>query len=257
MTLAAIQQRVGSDEGSRASPQALEAAPPIRDGGYLADRGSRSTGFVLTIAVHAIVIGIFLVRWSVTYTAPVESTLSVFEVAPPAAPPQPKTQTPPEPEHVEIIKPQQALEVPKVETPDIQIPSEKPVASAAPKSAPEPHAQSVQMPAQEAKPAVPAPQVSKSAQETWEGKVLAQLNRHRRYPRPAMARRQQGVPWIRFVMDREGRVLSVRLERSSGFPDLDREAVALPKRAQPLPKPPEDRPSEVLELVVPVEFFLR
>jgi protein TonB len=73
----------------------------------------------------------------------------------------------------------------------------------------------------------------------------------------AMARHEQGVPYIRFVMDRQGKVLSVSLERSSGMADLDREAMSLPKRAQPLPKPPEDRPGETFELVVPVEFFLR
>jgi protein TonB len=73
----------------------------------------------------------------------------------------------------------------------------------------------------------------------------------------AMARRQQGVPYIRFVMDRDGKVLSSRLERSSGFPDLDREAVSLPKRASPLPKPPDNKRGDTLELVVPVEFFLR
>jgi TonB family protein len=72
-----------------------------------------------------------------------------------------------------------------------------------------------------------------------------------------MVMRQQGVPYIRFVIDWEGNVLSVRLERSSGVAVLDREAVALPKRAQPLPKPPEDRPGDTIELVAPVEFLLR
>lgn len=72
-----------------------------------------------------------------------------------------------------------------------------------------------------------------------------------------MVRRQQGVPYIRFVMDRDGHVLSSRLERSSGFDALDRAALELPKQAQPLPKPPEDRLGDKIELVVPVEFFLR
>ncbi len=65
------------------------------------------------------------------------------------------------------------------------------------------------------------------------------------------------MPWVRFVMDRQGRVLSARLERSPGFADLDREAEQLPRRARPLPKPPEDRPGETLELVFPVQFFLQ
>ncbi|MCJ2188277.1 energy transducer TonB family protein [Novosphingobium beihaiensis] len=105
-------------------------------------------------------------------------------------------------------------------------------------------------------PAPPAPQMASNGPDSWEGRVLAALNKQRRYPRTAQFRRQQGVPYIRFVMNREGKVLSSRLERSSGFPDLDREALALPKRAQPLPKPPKDRPGETLELVVPVEFLL-
>ena len=72
-----------------------------------------------------------------------------------------------------------------------------------------------------------------------------------------MLQRKQGVPWIRFIMGRDGKVLSVRLERSSGSSDLDREALLLPKRAAPLPKPLAEKPGDTLELVVPVEFFLK
>lgn len=106
--------------------------------------------------------------------------------------------------------------------------------------------------------AAPSPlQVRSNATDSWEGGVLTALNAQRRYPRGAMARRQQGIPYIRFVIARDGRVLSPRLERSSGYAELDREALALPKHASPLPEPPGDRPGETLELVVPVEFFLR
>lgn len=92
--------------------------------------------------------------------------------------------------------------------------------------------------------------------DTWESEVLARLIRYRRYPRMAEFRRQQGVPWIRFVLNREGKVISTQLEQSSGFLDLDREAVSLPKRAQPFPAPPANRPGERFGLIVPVEFFL-
>ncbi|UZW54916.1 TonB family protein [Sphingobium sp. JS3065] len=101
----------------------------------------------------------------------------------------------------------------------------------------------------------PAPPAS-DGPDSWEGRVLAALNRHLRYPRDSLARREQGAPLIRFVMDRDGRVMSVRLRRTSGSPDLDREALSLPMRAMPLPKPPDDRPGATLELVVPIQFFL-
>src|SRR5690606_25392735 len=110
--------------------------------------------------------------------------------------------------------------------------------------------------APETKPAPPAQKVS-TGKPTWEGLVLGVLNKMKRYPREASFRRQQGTPWIRFTVDRQGKVLSVRLERSSGFRALDDEAVGLPRRASPLPKPPDDVAGDTIELVVPVEFFMK
>jgi len=100
-----------------------------------------------------------------------------------------------------------------------------------------------------------APRAASNAVATWEGQVLAALEKKRRYPPAAQLRRQQGVAHVRFRMERGGKVLWARLERSSGFVELDRAAVEAPKRAQPLPPIPNDRPDQ-LELVVPVEFFI-
>ena len=125
-----------------------------------------------------------------------------------------------------------------------------------PKPVPDPGPPVEKTTAPESKPLPPAPERS-NARPTWEGLVLGALNKMKRYPGTAQRLCQQGVPYIRFVMDRDGRVLSVSLERSSGFPALDAEALALPKRAQPLPKPPEDVRGDRIELVVPVEFVIR
>ena len=65
------------------------------------------------------------------------------------------------------------------------------------------------------------------------------------------------MAYVRFTMDRQGRVLSAALERSSGHAALDREALALLERAQPLPAPPAETPGERITLTVPVEFFTR
>ena len=83
------------------------------------------------------------------------------------------------------------------------------------------------------------------------------LEKHKRYPRRARSRRQQGTALLFFVVDRQGQVLNYRLEQSSGFRLLDEEALAMIQRAQPLPAMPASMQESTLELVVPVEFYLR
>lgn len=102
-------------------------------------------------------------------------------------------------------------------------------------------------------PLPPAPAAGRAA-SSWEGEILAQLNRLRRYPVASMRRGEQGTPFVRFVLDRRGKVLSAKLERSCGYSLLDREAVALAWRAQPFPPPPSDRTGDSFELIVPIEF---
>ena len=96
-----------------------------------------------------------------------------------------------------------------------------------------------------------------AARANWQAQLLGFLSRHKRYPRPAQEQRQQGTASLRFALDRQGRVLSFHLDRSSGFPLLDEEVLALIQRAQPLPSPPPEIPGDRIELVVPFEFSLR
>ena len=58
-------------------------------------------------------------------------------------------------------------------------------------------------------------------------------------------------------MNREGDVIEYKLNKSSGYSILDREVLAMIKRAQPLPRFPDDMSKEKMELVVPVQFFIR
>lgn len=91
---------------------------------------------------------------------------------------------------------------------------------------------------------------------TWQGLLIAQLEAHKRYPVAARERGEQGVVYLRFAMDRQGKVLSFSLEKSSGFADLDQETLDLVQRSQPLPRPPPSITGSVIELVVPVQFEL-
>ncbi|MBW3517176.1 energy transducer TonB [Shewanella sp. NKUCC01_JLK] len=87
--------------------------------------------------------------------------------------------------------------------------------------------------------------------------LLAWLEQHKEYPRMARNRRQQGTVMLYFMLDRQGRVSASRIEQSSGYQTLDAEALKMLERAQPLPAIPDAMPNETLELVVPVQFFLR
>jgi protein TonB len=70
-------------------------------------------------------------------------------------------------------------------------------------------------------------------------------------------RRLEGTATLRFVMNREGRVLSFEVVGSSGHDMLDSEVREMIRRAQPLPALPEDMDRERLELELPVRFALR
>ncbi|WP_231923299.1 energy transducer TonB family protein [Sphingobium cloacae] len=101
-----------------------------------------------------------------------------------------------------------------------------------------------------------ASRASNDAQPNWEGQILAHLERFRRYPARARAARQEGTAFLRFTMNREGQVLSATIFKKSGSFDLDRAALDTLQRAQPLPPIPAGRP-DVVELTIPVEFYLR
>lgn len=103
--------------------------------------------------------------------------------------------------------------------------------------------------------AAPAQQGASGGGHSWEGKILARLERFRRYPNSARMRGDEGVAYLRIRINREGQLLSSKLERSSGFASLDRAAAEAAERAAPLPRIPAERPDEI-ELLVPFEFSI-
>lgn len=102
-----------------------------------------------------------------------------------------------------------------------------------------------------------APGARVTVPEDWTAQVLRRLARFQRYPERARSRRAEGVAHVRFVLDRTGAVNGVRLDRSTGDADLDAEAVALITRAAPLPRLPASIGAASVEMVVPIEFYLR
>ena len=162
---------------------------------------------------------------------PVPDPAVILPEPPPPPPPPPKRPPPPRP---------------------AARPPPRPAQASPPQPAPEAPAPSVAAPA----PALPAAAPS-SAVPGWRSELAGRLQRAKRYPDAARARDEQGAAAVRFTIDRGGHVLSVSLIRSSGSAALDEEAVALVRRADPLPPVPAELAGSTLTLTVPVSFSLR
>ncbi|MDP3321632.1 MAG: energy transducer TonB, partial [Bosea sp. (in: a-proteobacteria)] len=91
---------------------------------------------------------------------------------------------------------------------------------------------------------------SAASRASWRGTLLAHLNRYKRFPGGA----NPGTVQVSFSIDRSGRVLTARLVRGSGDALLDEEAVAMIRRASPVPAPPEGLGGGTIALAVPVKF---
>jgi protein TonB len=157
---------------------------------------------------------------------PVTSTAESAPVAPPIKKPAKKAL--PRPRHEPTVQAESTVEqsVPSIVAAE---PSDAPVRSA--------------------EPAGPPPSYLSSLRQ--------KLERNKIYPRAARQRRQEGTAILRFVVDREGHVLSRHVEKSTGYGELDREVEAMLERAQPLPPMPAEMTQAQLELVVPIDFHLR
>lgn len=88
----------------------------------------------------------------------------------------------------------------------------------------------------------------------WQSRLMAHLERRKKYPAGAKSRREQGTVFVRFSIDDGGNVLSANLARSSGFSELDAEVLALVRRASPVPVPP---PGLNRTITAPVKFSVR
>ena len=195
---------------------------------------------------------------------PVEPEPAPHEV--PEAPPEvtpdvaiERAEEPVEPEVASVpdtVTPRQKEDVRKDEASEQ---TEVAESAASDKSAPETTAP-VAMPTQRETVSAPASgalaQQAKAMRASWQSRLQAHLERLKRYPRQARMRQQEGVPWVNFTIDREGRVIAAELYRPSGMALLDREALALVHRAEPMPPPPPEVDGELLTLTVPVEFFM-
>lgn len=94
--------------------------------------------------------------------------------------------------------------------------------------------------------------VANAVKQTWQKQLVAHLNRHKRYP-GGLGRRSAEAS-VFFTLDRRGHVVSYSVKHSSGHQAFDDAALAMMKRADPVPPPPPVIADEGLTFEVPVHF---
>ena len=224
------------------------------------DWRTRLFGVSSTVMVVAFVLGCAVFTWHTVKPLAVSASqrLTVVDLAPLAAPPEPVKEVAPGPEQVEhqeakpLLRPEAVVPPPMIE---LMTSSATALKTNEPVAVIDPGPPMPETTAPMAVSAPAAPRASNNARLSWEGQILARLERFRRYPARARAAREEGITYIRFTLNREGMVISSAIVRKSGSRALDREALDTLKRAQPLPAIPPERP-DVVELTLPVEFFL-
>ena len=227
-----------------------------------------------------------ILHWHETDDAAPAAAIAIDLAPTMMAPEDQKQELPPGPEQVPAdAAPEQKVEKVKEETeqktetrvdqepqPEIA-PAPDPEVAMAPEP-PKPDQQQLPSEAQLAAPATTAPQAPKleespvaaapvqaqpsvsesNAIPSWQRKVVALLERNKRYPAAARAHNDKGTAQLAFSLDRQGKVTAARITRSSGSGALDQEALDLVRRAQPFPPPPAAMPGAQIDLTVPVRF---
>ena len=214
-------------------------------------RSNRALGLLAVMIIHGL-LGLAYVLASPRFYKPAERPLTVVNLLP-------DTVKHAEPPPVMPVFEPPAVYIPAPIAPEIELstPPPPPVITFSAVAPTPPEAPIAQVPPPVIGRSIAPPAISSADRKEFAARLFGHLNRHKRYPESARMRRQEGVVSLRFTMDRQGHVLTFEIAKTSGSSSLDREAEELLKRAEPLPAIPAAFGRDTLDLVVPVEFFLR
>jgi len=184
----------------------------------------------------------------------------------------------PEPIESPAIEPQVLPEppkpkaVPKIEPKVVPVQKPTPIETFEPQtSAPEVVDEPVSAPAMSVAPAADATPVFTAppppppgpshadldaARRGYAERLARAIAQHKRYPQVARMRGWQGEVLVNLKLNDSGAVLESRIERSSGYEILDKQALEMVSKAAPFPPPPEILKSSVFNIQVPVSFKL-
>ncbi|MEK6745477.1 MAG: energy transducer TonB [Pseudomonadota bacterium] len=93
---------------------------------------------------------------------------------------------------------------------------------------------------------------------SYEQKISLWIQKFKLYPESARAQGMQGSTVVRIRIDRRGNIRYSGLEGNTGYAELDRAALDMVRRANPVPAVPEGYPEgEMFEFLIPVNFAIK
>jgi len=183
--------------------------------------------------------------------APVESSSPEVQAQDIAVGPtmQQAEAAPPEPPKVEE-KPVERVEQPPSppQQADVTLPQDEPKDVEKPKPVVQPPAPETRAPPKSDH----IGQFSEAGSNAYNALVFGHLQKFKRYP--SAARGASGVVMVQFVLNRAGDVIESAVTKSSGSDVLDREALAILRRASPFPGFPAAKPGAQDTYIAPVNF---
>jgi periplasmic protein TonB len=222
--------------------------------------------FALALSFHAAGAAALLAHWNSDSDLTANAPVIMIELAPVAVSPNitptdapPDTvlskEAEPEPEPPKPIEKVEAPVAPQVELE--MMPPTKPPERKAEKKPREKRASVNRTPnAAELKSehaAAPAPGARGSnARANWNSQISARLERYKRAPSDAPG--ASGVVMLAFSVDSSGGVHNAHIMGGSGSSALDRETLALVRRAAPMPPPPPEVPPSERSFRVPIRY---
>jgi protein TonB len=175
----------------------------------------------------------------------------------------------PAPKVAELPKPELVVKPTPAENPEVVLPIEQPKPEVKPDAKPEEKVLDANKEERKVALVAMAPPMAKriapemaapragdvsTVPPSYIGTLMAHLNRFKQYPKGTNV---TGVAIVSFSMDRNGRVLTKRVSKSSGSEALDNEALAMFVRAEPLPAFPRDMAGPTHSFDAPIRFTIR
>lgn len=231
-----------------------------------------SGSLALVLGLHAAAV-LLAMNWTKPQVVELPPAAMMVQMAPlpePAPPPPPKAapqpptpvEEPPLPKVAEAPKPKIAIPKPPKPQPKPKPQPPKPEKKPEPPQEKPPTEHVAETPPTTTPPkpsAAPAPSVASNSKAlpTWQSDLLRHLAKYKRYPEDARRRGLQGINRLRFTVDANGKILSYALAGGSGSAALDRATLEMIRRAQPVPKPPQEVLNNgTIEVVAPFVYSL-